>query len=351
MVLSDEDDCSTSITPDSWELFDNARPLERPTAACARDPNDACCVPCGQEPPECEPDPLCESEPLLQESIERQNLRCFEQKRRYGRDVLYPVERYKNAISQLAICPERLDLSVDEGCEFPVANPLFVNLATGAPSPRTPAAVFVTFIVGVPWQDLAVDALSLADPSVEGLVYKSPDELELSGTWDMLIGNTLAPPGDPLMLQSVAIRNGVHPVTNETIAGPEAWPVTNSVNGHDRDLPLQDDLQYSCTFALPELRECAGLRPCDCTDPIRGGSPTNPMCQDSVTGEYSTLQHSGKAYPPQRHASLARLLGENAVLSSICARNTNDPSRSDYAYRPAVSALVQRIAPILKQPE
>ncbi len=78
---------------------------------------------------------------------------------------------------------------------------------------------------------------------------------------------------------------------------------------------------------------------------------TNPMCQDPVTGEYSMLQHSGKAYPGQRHVRLARALGDQAVLSSICARNTTDAGRLDYAYRPAVSALVTRIAPILKQPE
>ena len=75
------------------------------------------------------------------------------------------------------------------------------------------------------------------------------------------------------------------------------------------------------------------------------------MCQDPTTGAYSTLQHRGKAYPGQRHVQIARELGDNAVLSSICARNTQDSTRADYVYRPTVAALVTRIAPILQQPE
>jgi hypothetical protein len=280
---------------------------------------------------------------------DRTNLRCFEQKRRFGRDALYPVERYKNALTQQSLCPERLDLSDAAGCSELVENPLFQNLKGGGPAERTPAAVIMSFIVGVPWQDIAVDPLR--DPSLDGLVYKLPEELDQTGGWELLLGDSLDSPLDPLMLQSVEPRSGVHPITGEVIAGPEAWPTVNSITGHDRTTVNKDDLQYSCTFRLPELRDCAGQKPCDCSDPVAGISNDNPMCQDPVTGTYSSLQHSGKAYPPQRHVQLARQLGERAVLSSICARNTQDPSRTDYAYRPTVAALVSRIAPILKQPD
>ncbi len=351
LVLSDEDDCSASAEPKSWEIMSSTR-VARGSSVCDFAPNDPCCYSCGAEPPTgCEPDPICLEQPLVPSVDDQSNLRCFEQKRRFGRDVLYPIARYENALTQPVLCPARTDLSPVNDCSQLVENPLFMDLARGGPAVRTPAAVFLTFIVGVPWQDLATEPLMLLDPGNDALSYKSPAELARDGSWDLLIGDSIDPPRDPLMLQSVDIRAGVHPITGDVIAGPEAWPITNRINGHDRTIPSRDDLQYACTFPLPEVRDCQGQRPCDCSDPVKGISPDNPMCQDPVTGVYSTLQHSGKAYPGQRHVRLARELGQNAVLSSICARNTNDPSRADYAYRPAVSALISRIAPILKQPD
>lgn len=293
--------------------------------------------------PGCAPDPACVN-PFTDPAQDHSNLRCWEQKRRFGRDVLQPIERYDNALSERLLCPERADLSVSEECSRVLENPLFLDLERGGAAARTPEAVFLTFIVGVPWQDLATD------PVQDDLVYKSPSELDADGSFELLVGDSLDPPLDPLMLQSVQARSGIHPVTGELIAGPEAWPVVNSINGHDRTITNRDDLQYACTFPLPEVRDCTGVAPCDCSNPVRGHSPDNPMCQDA-SGAYSMLQHSGKAYPGQRHARLAQLLGDSAVLSSICARNTTDRAGADFAYRPAVSALIGRIAPILKQPE
>lgn len=351
IVLSDEDDCSPRVEPKNWRFFSRYAP-ERGTRACDEDPNDPCCAPCTATPaPGCEADPTCAMSPL---STEHSNLRCYEQKRRFGRDVLQPIERYRAALSERRLCPERADLADTGSCSELVDNPLFVDLERGEPAARTPEAVFLTFIVGVPWHDLATDPLRLLDPNEDRLVYKSAIQMDGDGTWGLVIGDSLAPPLDPLMLPSVEPRSGTHPITGETIAGANAWPIVNSINGHDRTLPDHDDLQYACTFPLPELRDCAAVpegRACDCTNPIRGRSPDNPMCQDPNTGVYSALQHSGKAYPGQRHVALARELGDNAVLSSICARNTSDATRTDYAYRPTVAALVSRIAPILQQPE
>lgn len=352
IVLSDEDDCSPRIEPKNWQFFSGRYAPDRGTRACDVDPNGPCCVPCSVTPPSgCELDTSCASSPT---SSDHSNLHCYEQKRRFGRDFLQPIERYRAALTERQLCPERTDLAEFGSCSQLVGNPLFVDLERGGPAARTPAAVFLTFIVGVPWHDLATDPLRLLDPNEDGLVYKSAAEMDGDGTWNLLIGDSLDPPLDPLMLPSVDPRSGTHPITRETIAGASAWPLVNSINGHDRTLPDKDDLQYACTFPLPELRECAELpagQPCDCTNPIRGRSPDNPMCQDPTTGVYSTVQHSGKAYPGQRHVALARELGDNAVLSSICARNTSDASRTDYAYRPTVAALVTRIAPILQQPE
>jgi hypothetical protein len=32
-------------------------------------------------------------------------------------------------------------------------------------------------------------------------------------------------------------------------------------------------------------------------------------------------------------------------VASICARNTSEPSQGDFGYRPAMAALIERLAP------
>jgi hypothetical protein len=36
--------------------------------------------------------------------------------------------------------------------------------------------------------------------------------------------------------------------------------------------------------------------------------------------------------------------GQNAILASICARNVTDPTAPDYAYRPALAAVLERLS-------
>lgn len=354
IVLSDENDCSAVVDSRSWQLFSTSNQrMARGTSVCDTDPNDECCYSCEAERPVgCEADPRC-SEPVTDPYWDQSNLRCFEQKRRFGVDVLQPLRRYVAALSQAEICPNETDLGIERGCDDPVPNPLFSDLDTGEPIARKPGAAFLTTIVGVPWQDLAAETDIAGDPIVDNtLRYKSPDELESDGTWDLLIGSTSDPPGDPLMLESILPRTGTQPITGEAVAQPDAGPFANSVNGHERDIPDGSDLQYSCIFPFPMPRDCAKRDPpCDCTNAFQGNSPNTPLCQDPGTGLYSTIQHSGKAYPPQRHVRLVRSLGQQGVLSSICARNTGDATLPDFAYRPAVAALVERIAPVLRQPE
>jgi hypothetical protein len=38
-----------------------------------------------------------------------------------------------------------------------------------------------------------------------------------------------------------------------------------------------------------------------------------------------------------------RLFGDNAIVASICARNVDNPGAPDYGYRPAISAIVDRL--------
>jgi len=40
----------------------------------------------------------------------------------------------------------------------------------------------------------------------------------------------------------------------------------------------------------------------------------------------------------------------NAIVASICARNTTDASRPDFGYRPAMAAILERLRPLLAEP-
>jgi hypothetical protein len=44
-----------------------------------------------------------------------------------------------------------------------------------------------------------------------------------------------------------------------------------------------------------------------------------------------------------RQLAVLKGLGDNAIAASICARNVKDASRPDYGYRPALSALLERL--------
>ncbi len=78
------------------------------------------------------------------------NLRCWDQKRRFGVDWLYPVKRYIDGLTHSQIENRAGQL---------VANPLLAA--------RAPGQIVVTGIVGVPWQDVAtVESLSPGRPTL-----------------------------------------------------------------------------------------------------------------------------------------------------------------------------------------
>src|SRR5262249_41056480 len=133
--------------------------LPKARSECALDPNDPCCKSCGQDPGSCPPDPGCGAGDPVDDNL---NLRCWDQKRRFGIDFLYPVDRYTQALTSPTVATKTGEL---------VQNPLFAGI-------RDPGSVIVTGIVGVPWQDVAHDpkdlqsglkrAQELADPDDQG---------------------------------------------------------------------------------------------------------------------------------------------------------------------------------------
>lgn len=352
IMLSDENDCSMRPDGQFW-LAAGPQRLPRAATICTTNPNDPCCYSCGTSPPEgCSADPICDTNHWLIASEDSSNLRCFDQKRRFGYDFLYPTERYVRALKSSRICPTRADLD-PEKCDPKdvVDNPIYrEGSATG---PRPSNWVFLAGIVGVPWQDIRTDVTADGTPVANTeLRFKTAQQMTDTGTWDVVVGDPSASPplaaADPLMMESIALRSGKNPITGDAIAPPSAPPFANPMNGHEWNIVEDNDLQYACIFPLREgQRECAADSPdCDCgSTKVDPATSQNPLCQNPTTGAYGTTQYFAKAYPGTRHLQVLKDFGENSIVASICAKKvaTEDESARDFGYRPAVFAIIDQL--------
>jgi len=340
IMLSDENDCSIQARGQYWVVAEPNpdQPMYRGSSACEANANDACCYSCPLGPPPgCAADPVCEASDgqmanRLPSSADGENLRCFDQKRRFGFDFLYPTQRYVNALLRPNLCLARPDLESD-GCDPAalVPNPLFAS------GQRTPGTVYLGGIVGVPWQSIASDMRANRQPlGADELRFKTFEELT-EADWSNILGSADGrPPNDPWMIESTRPRTGVE--------------MSNAINGReyatDQGTGIDDDLEYACIFPLPQARDCsdpARQDACDCSD----GSFDKPLCerQPGVDAPGRT-QYWAKAYPGLRQLEVLRDYGEassNAIVASICARNVSDEQRPDFGYRPAMSAIMERL--------
>ncbi len=269
-------------------------------------------------------------------------------KRRYGVDPQFPIERYVDGLRSLDVPNREGEHAGGTGpylgkknCK----NPLFSrNLPDGSdlssdelcflqPGPRTPDLVFFAIIGGVPWQLLATDAtnpksafkLSLDDDDWRRIVGADPAHYLTDGI-------------DPHMVESIGPRVGLPPPSAGNTADPvhgREWRTVTS--------PVGIDLQYACTFPLPSPRDCSAPDPggfCDCSGPASLEAGASPLCQGNT-------QLRGKAYPTIRQLRVAKALGAQGIVGSLCARNTSDHDAPDYGYRPVMGSIVDRLRPVL----
>ena len=328
VMLSDENDCS--FRADSFGYFTTANAKNVgimtlvPRAECASNPNDPCCAPCGHAPESCSADPTCDGREIANDE-QLLNLTCFDQKRRYGIDLLYPTSRYVAGLTQTEIEDRNGEVH---------PNPLLVSddgLVRGNDR------VFLAGIVGVPWQLIA------RDPSDLSKGFKNKSERDSSGVWDAILGNPAKnqPPTDPHMIESIYPRDGLAP--------PSSGPGTDPFNSHEylpnTTLPAIGDLQYACTFELPEPIDC-NTAPCDCNE---AHSTDNPLCQ-APDGSYGNVQYRAKGYPGRRQLSVLKDLGDQGIIGSICPAQLDRPGDRDFGYLPAVGAIVERLKQELSGP-
>src|SRR5690606_19770174 len=120
--LSDENDCSMIPEGQGFNVLGGS--FHRARSACKENPNDVCCFSCGSADREgCTPkasDPECQiNDGRLDNSEHSDNLRCFDQKRYYGVDFLFPTKRYVDALTQQVVPNRQGEM---------VQNPLFSDL-------------------------------------------------------------------------------------------------------------------------------------------------------------------------------------------------------------------------------
>jgi hypothetical protein len=326
VIITDEDDCSVQAGGEYYLVLQGLAPgnpnalyhLPPPRSACATNPDDPCCASCGETTPAgCSTDPAC-SAPALSDAQDPINLRCFDQKRRFGIDFLYPVQRYVDGLTNPTVVAR-------DGSTQP--NPLY----TGN---RSPKLVMVTGILGVPWQDIA------STPTVLASGYQPGSQVD----WSLLLGDPTSgtPPTDPLMVKSIAPRTGANPPTGAPLEPPDAGLLANPINGHERDIPQSDDLQYACVYARPTPIPCnAGA--CNCLPP---DIDTNPACQ-APDGTYSSTETYARALPSTRPLQVLQALGDRASVASICAQVTTGADDPTYAYKPAADAILRALRPRL----
>jgi hypothetical protein len=339
VMLTDENDCSIDDEDGHQGLYVSrtSERLPRASSACVN-PDDRCCHTCDAPAPEgCTPndqDIECSKPGPLAELDDDANARCFDQKRRFGMDLLYPVQRYIDGLRSPKV-PNRAGELVD--------NPIFAA-EDGLPG-RDESHVLLAGIVGVPWQDISTSESWTG----AGLEYLSAAELAAQGRWDVILGNAGSAPTDPHMRESFAERSGTHPLLPSVSIAPSSSPsrTQNPINGHEQAIPEKDDLQYACTFPLSTPRPCEGADDdpsCDCNSVEQAN--LRSLCEYPNGPGTPGIQVAGKAYPGVRTLEVLRGIEENAIVASICPKHM-DPAPGlapaadpNYGYNPAVQAIV-----------
>ncbi|MGH7434208.1 MAG: hypothetical protein ACRENE_00870 [Polyangiaceae bacterium] len=360
------------------------------TTACATSPGSAACQSCAQGGNGA--DPQCQSKPTYTAVNDwgyDLNLRHVHMKAKYGVDPQYPIGRYVTGLTSTVV-PDRYgeyptaDGGVDPGDASADAsgtgyvgaddctNPLFAaslpdpTVAPDAGSTIDPALlcklpagkrpanfVFYTHIGGVPSSLLHytpgdVNASTLTAADWTKILGKDPQNYDYTGI-------------DSHMIESYQPRTG--------LAVPGSANGTDPVNGHEwiTDQPvgvqgghvLQVDRQYACIFPLmdssgtPVTRDCTlaqNANFCDCPHlPSTLNAQQLPPICDTIT---PTLQVGAKAYPTIRELLLAKLLGTQGIVASICPEHVQESSPGDplWGYRPAIGTLIGRLAPVIDRP-
>jgi hypothetical protein len=362
VVLSDENDSEVdvrAIDGQAWQWLSADFHPPRGTAICATKPNDPACTTCAAlSPADRANDPSCKlgDYTAYNDWGYDLNLRHVHMRQKYGVDVQFPIGRYVVGLTSGTV-PNR-DGEYPAGAHNYVGNPKCTNPLFASKLPdgsdtgantlcdlprghRTSDMIFYAHIGGVPHELLHyvpgdANASALSDADWTKILGHDPEHGDYAGI-------------DPHMIESYAPRPGLPPPQSKNDADPihgREW-ITDT-DGHVALSGLAVDRQYACTFALKTPRDCT--RPenqdsCDCRSSTLTHDGLPPVCDETTP----TLQTRAKAYPTTRELLLAKKLGAQGLVSSICPIHTSEETPGDplYGYRPAVASIVDRLGQLL----
>lgn len=381
IMLTDEDDSSAdplALNGQGWAFMNKAFPgskvaradgngttAPRGTSVCETDPGSPDCTSCAFQKGCDKSDPGCQKlaadkNCMTPGSDKEQgpgsngyygpvddslNVRFHRMKERYGIDPQYPISRYVNGFTQFKVPDRSTEHVIKDNADGTreiggyVGTPKCTNPLFAAQLPRKendpicelkrgtrgPDLVFFAVVGGVPHQLLHFDPNDMEKSRItekdwEGILGRAPEKFDFTGI-------------DAHMVQSVAPRTALGLGGADKPFGDNG---TDPYHGREWNTD-KGDLQYACTFDLPESMQ----RQCEATDNSCDCAPSDslnpPLCS---TGN---KQVKAKAYPTVREFRVVRALGEQGIISSLCPIQLTDEKLPTYGYRPAVATIIDRL--------
>jgi hypothetical protein len=295
------------------------------------------------------------------------NVRFYNQKKRFGVSVGYPLSRYLRGLTRPSVPDsahehdQKGNYIGDQDSSANCLNPLYATALPTSPTadlcalqrgPRSSEAIYYAAIAGVPHQLLQVDPnnpdspqkAALSDADWLKITGKDPEHYDFTGA-------------DFHMIESLLPRTAANVppgVVNASSCPPGSPDSCDPMSGREWDTK-NGDLQFACIFALPQPKDCSApqyLGACDCT--ANSPNQITPLCLNSG-GTYTQTQVFGKAYPSLREMVIAHKMGMNGIVSSLCPIhvtpvNNDNPPDPLFGYRPAWQAIVDRFAGSLRGP-
>lgn len=360
IMLTDEEDSSVdplAVGGAGWRFMSN-QVLPRGTSACFQEgPGAPDCTSCAydESAPGCAAGDVAWNGAVQRDKInfngpvqnanepggeDELNVRFFDMKLRFGVDPQYPIQRYSSGFTRATVPSRDAEhggagnyggYDVEAG---DCVNPLFAtNLPSSAADEwckldrggRSSRLVFFALVGGVP-NDLLSEQ------------YRDPKSGQVTSEgWTKILGN------DPLkydrggiderMRPSISVRDGRPGPGAPDAEGAD--PDNNTFRDWDTK---KRDLQYACTFPIPQNLQKPIASDGDCK--INSDAP---LCADNNTS-VARVQVRAKAFPTVREIQVVKQLGAQGILSSLCPRVTEGNQDSPaYGYNPAVNEIVDRL--------
>ena len=392
-----------SFSGTAWNFMSRSFQPPRGTAICLTQPNNPGCTSCAFGGNNSDSECMKGAHADKHDWGNDLNLRHVHEKQKYGVSVQFPIERYLLGLTSPKVPNRDGEYPPASGGAYASSyqglntgnlnctNPLYAKTLPRAPNgdvgnwhpvampgmpqadanndlcnlpvgTRKPSLVFFAHIGGVPHELLQVNPMKtdpvsqsqkalLTDADWQLILGKDPEKFDYTGIDPHMVESYQDRSSTPVPPNGFKVADPTQPGGTDPISGRE-W-VTDSTMAEHQGLVV--DREYACIFKLPMARQCDApattadptlTDSCDCQPPTGGtGSFTHEQVPAVCNDATPTQQDYAKAYPTIRELLLAKLMGKQGVISSLCPIHTSEQGAGDplYGYRPAMNAIVNSL--------